>query len=137
MKSYQKELAIGAGVIALLFGFVFILDEDEFAGQGGIGASACTISSQSAVSIGDDVSTEIIASGARNAYAIIELDNGEQDGIHLAFGTAATVGNGTELSSTSLQSFEVGLNTDFPFTGSVNAITQQSSTSVLVTVCKY
>lgn len=138
MDQYRKETLLLLAFAILVIGAVFLTTGgEEFSGQGGVTATACSISSQTRVSIGDDVSTQVVASDARNAYTLLQLALDESNAVYLGFGQDAVTTGGLILDASTDRSLAVGLNSDFPFTGAINAITNTSSTTLYVTVCEY
>ena len=111
------------------------------AGQGGPGASSCTMSATTSVIVGNQSSTIVVPAYAQNAFARIQQPLNATNTVRLGFGVAAVPGVGTKLglmSSSSIpDSITFGLNTDLPFTGSVSAITDLGSTTVDVIICRY
>lgn len=103
----------------------------------------CTVSTVTAVAVGDDISTTVLSASSRRAYAKISAAPNAVDTVYLSFdeGSAATVANGLPLTSATTTSpvsgIEFGLNTSFPYTGAVTAITSTASTTVLLTQCNY
>ena len=114
--------------------------EVTLSGQGGIGANACTISSQTTVAIGDELSTQLLATSSRRAWAYIELPvdltGVATNTISLGYGVTATLALSGDLSTTT-PSREIGLNTNFAFTGAIHAITSTGSTTAKVVECTY
>ena len=140
MKYFNKIEKIALALIFTVFVIVIfanLKEEETFAGNGGVSATECDIFTQTAVSIGDDVSTEVVASHARNAYVLLELNVDETNGVYLGFGSAGVEDQGISLDASNITKLESGLNSNFPFTGAINAITDTSSTTLLVTVCRY
>lgn len=146
MLNYIKTIAYGILVILLVVGVYAGIQYSEkstfFGGQGGAGANSCTIFSQAEVIVNPYTSTEIVASHAQNAWVHIEQGPSVADNVYLGFGATAVVGAGTVLASTTATiniptSIDLGLNTDFPFTGAVNGITSSATTTVNVVVCRY
>ena len=140
------------GVVAVIGSLSFLdLDQTQvqepvqsdtrLSGEGGIGATECDITTESLISFGDDVSTEILASYGRRAWARVKFPT-DSTGVStsgpvaLGFDATAALGDGTVL-STSTPELIFGLNTDLPFTGAVNAITTNGSTSIEVIECRY
>lgn len=102
----------------------------------------CTTSSITAVAVGNQLSTQVLATSSNRAYARIQEVRNAAGGAtttpSLSFNedVPATAGNGLQL-STSTPTIDFGLNTDFPYIGAVQAITDTSSTTLRVTECTY
>ncbi len=140
----KKNIIIAALVVILvLLGYSMNHEDDTvLQGQGGIAANECTIFTQDAVAIGDDISTEVLASHARRAWAMVQQPENATNTVAFGFGQAATLTDGLIMgdggtATSSLDYLQVGLNTDYPFTGAVNAITDVGSTTVKVVDCRY
>lgn len=134
------------GLLVVSGGLFYQLSSVErttVADLGGIRDSKCSVSSTEVVSIGDDISTQVLASAENRAYARIQtVANESVNAVYLSFdeGAAAVVGEGARL-ATSTDSrgsvIEFGRNADMPYIGAVTAITDVASTTVLVTDCLY
>jgi hypothetical protein len=110
----------------------------------GFSAFDCSISTSTAVIIGPQVSTTILAKHSRRAWATIQQPRNATNTVALSFsnGDAAVLGRGYQLFDIATSTGEAsqvsfGLNTDLPYTGAVTGITSVSSTTVLVTECRY
>lgn len=118
-----------------------LLNFSAFAGQGGEGATSCDVISSSKVVIGNQSSKEIVATHAQNAYVIVTQPINATNTVSLGFDTDATTASGFVIGSSTATYhptvLEMGLNTDFPYTGAVNAITNLGSTTIGVTICRY
>lgn len=129
------------GLVYAIIGVLALVDKTGFAGEGGAGATSCDIISSTQVVIGDDSSTEIVANHAQNAYVLITQPINATNTVSIGFDSAATTASGFVIGSSTAtyhpSVLEVGLNTDFPFTGAVNAITNLASTTIGVTICRY
>lgn len=135
-----SAIAFALGILAMLFSGTSS-PEYAFAGQGGVNANACEIVSTSTVAIGNEESTQVLASDARRAWAVIEQPTAATNTVSISLGSDAVDGQGFGLApggaSTTPDKLQIGLNTDFPYTGSVEAITSTGSTSVRVIDCRY
>ena len=145
MKKHLQTLALIAIIFtcAVIVGISFRDAKEVQAGGDGFVASSC-IASSSAITIGDDISTQILASSSRRAWARVSVANSATNTVSLSLNDVTAVSNRGILlnhsntggaSSTPL--FDFGLNTDMPYTGSIKAITNFSTTTVLVTQCVY
>lgn len=140
----QIIISIG-GVIVLalgvLLGVSMYRGEDPLAG--GLTNASCTPTVVSAVSIGNQVSTEIVATSSNRAYVIIQQPLNATNTVHLSFdrGAVATADNGIALANATTSGdrtyIDFGRATNFPYVSSVTGITDAGSTTVLVTECNY
>lgn len=113
-------------------------------GQGlGLGQPTCTASSTVAL-IGDDISTQILASSSRRAWTRVQINNNATNTVFLAvndvpaaINTGFVLGGNLGASASTTPYIDFGLNTPFPYTGAVKAITNISTTTVIVTQCVY
>ena len=111
-----------------------------------LGAS-CTTSSTRAVRIGHQQETTVFASSTARAWASIQVVANATNTVAIAFGGVATLAQGYQLvpvqessniaSGTTTPSIQFGLKTDFPYTGPVTALTNNGTTTVLVTECNF
>ena len=107
--------------------------------------AVCTVSSVVAVTIGDDISTEVLAASTNRAWARISVGNNATNTVFASFdeGAAATLNNGIGLNiantggASSTPYIDFGITTPFPYNGAVTAITNYGTTTLLVTVCDY
>lgn len=105
----------------------------------------CDVSTASAVNVGDDLSTRVIATSSTRAFTRISLNNNATNTAFVSFDkdAAATINNGLILNgafgngASTTPYIDFGLTTDFPYTGSVTAITNYGTTTLLVTSCSY
>lgn len=138
-----KGLAlIALGAVLLLLGFFNFSKEEVLSGQGGVGATSCTIVASTTVGIGHQKSVEIVASAANNAYVIISQPVFATNTVALGLDGEANITTSAYklapgTASTSPERLVLGLNSDFPFTGSIQARTNVGSTTIGVTVCRY
>jgi len=132
---YLVPLVIAFGVIGL---FVFVSIPRA---EAEVDSLRCTTSTLTAVTVGNSLSGVILATSSNRAFARIQqarTSNGiSTSTVSLAFdGNNATLANGIELSTTTPY-MDFGLNTPFPYTGAVQAITSFGSTTLRVTECTY
>lgn len=107
--------------------------------------AVCTVSSVAAVTIGDDISTQVLAASTNRAWARISVGNNATNTVFASFdeGAAATLNNGIGLNTanaggaSSTPYIDFGITTPFPYNGAVTAITNYGTTTVLVTECSY
>lgn len=145
--TFDGKALIGAalfvmGAILLLAGIFNFKNDPAFSGVSSSASTECTIVSSTTVGIGNQTSTEIVASAKNNAYVIISQPVNATNTVALGFGaTASLASSAVKLASTSTTvspgTFVAGLNSDFPYTGSIQAITSTGSTTIGVTVCRY
>ena len=141
-ESMNKKI-IAFIIVAILIAFGIGLSpvgDAVLGGAGGLSANSCTVT-QTTVSVGDDISSTMLASAVNRAWATITQVRTSagvaSSSVSLSFGGTATVGNGYVLSTTTPEA-TFGLNTDYPFTGAVTGITNgTASGTVLVTQCLY
>lgn len=140
----MKEYIIGAFVVFLgVFAGFYASKQipQNLAGQGGLNANSCTMLSVASVAIGNQSATEILASKPNRAWARIQNIRNATNTPALSFENTATLTTGirlgSELTTTTPAYFELGLNTDFPYTGSTSAITDNGSTTVNIVDCLY
>jgi hypothetical protein len=113
---------------------------------GGFATSAsqqCTTSTVTAVTVGNQVSTRIVATSSRRALVRIEQPANATNTVTLSLNSdiAATAGNGLQLTPATTTSpvplMDFGLNADLNYTGSIQAITNTGSSTLLVTQCNF
>lgn len=140
MQKHIPLITLGLLLIATTFG-VFNKSE-SLGGQGGLSANSCAVSTVTMAGVGHQVSSTILSSSAARAWAQIELVTTtvgvatNTPSISFDEGAAATLASGVKLSTTT-PIINFGLNTDFPYTGAVTAITDVGSTTIRVTDCIY
>ena len=135
---------IVAIAITMYLIFISIFNVGTFGGAGGVGARECTVSTVAAATVGDDISSTLLAEYTNRAWAIIEQPINATNTVSVSFdeGAAATVNGGVQLTSATTTSPKqatepFGLNTDFSYTGAVTGITSTGSTTVRITECRY
>lgn len=142
MKDVLKYTAgvLIAGAI-LLTGSQFF--EDNGTTLSGAGSGNCRVGTDAIKQIGDDNSSTVLTAKSNRAWAKIQMPSNATNTAAVSFdeGAAATLVSGTLLgevnATTTTESITFGLNTDFPYTGAVTAITNNSTTSVHVVECLY
>lgn len=138
----KGTILMGMGALLVIVGLFIFNDKQTVAGEGGAGATDCDIISSTNVVIGHQKATEIVASAANNAYVVISQPITATNTVAISLGSAPSItGSAIKLApgtaSTSPDKLVVGLNSDFSYTGAVNAITNLGSTTIGVTVCRY
>lgn len=135
---YTSTLIFALGLMAMIF--TYLIPQNSLAGEGGRYASDCDISTYTAVVVGNQTATEVLASHGTRAWATLQLPKDSlgvaTNTVSVVLGSTATLGGGLQL-ATSTNSLTFGLNTDLPFTGSVSAITSNGSTTMRITECRY
>lgn len=134
----NRTIAQGGIALAIIAALVIFFTINTHQVKGEVYSTSCTASS-SVVAVGNQASSRILQSHARRAWAEVALPNTQgvaTNTIALGLGTAAVITQGHEMSTTS-DEFALGLNTDLPYTGEVNAITSTGSTTLRVTECRY
>lgn len=132
-----SSLAVGAIYLLLNLPTVNVLGSAS-----GVSTPDCTVSTISPVQVKTSAS-QILATSTSRAYARIELIKTATNvatstpSISFSNGAKATLATGFQLSTTT-PSIEFGLDTDFPYTGTVSGIaTAGASTIVRVIQCNY
>lgn len=144
MSLYKKIILIAVGSLVTASGFLLstIKEPTKLQGQGGVAATECSTASTTRMLIGNQSARVLLAtSSPARAWARIQQPYNATNSVFLQYnqGKSATVNdfllgaNGTS----SQNHIDFGLNTDFPYSGSVTGITDVGSTTVLVTECKY
>lgn len=131
-------LALLVAILAVVSGPSAILGQS-------VSQSRCTVSSASAVTVGNDVSGRVLATSTTRAWAIVQQMPNATNTVWLSFsnGASSTLENGLALyadtsnASSSEKQFSFGLNTAFPYVGEVEGITDAGTTTVLVTECNF
>lgn len=141
-QSIKGTVLIALGALLILLGLFNFNQDEALSGQSSVNSASCTVVSSTTVGIGHQKSVEIVASASNNAYVIISQPIFATNTVAIGIGgTASLTTSGIKLApgtaSTSPERFVLGLNSDFPFTGSVEAITNAGSTTIGVTVCRY
>lgn len=102
-------------------------------------SSQCKVTTQGAVTVGDDLDAQILATSTNRAWAQISLNPREGNEVYIGFaGQAADATPGFSLaSSTNIYTFAVGKGDQPPYTGALHALTGGSSTTIKVVECLY
>lgn len=112
--------------------------------QASASAQSCLTTTSSVATVGDDESGTLLSANGRRAFAIIQQPTNATNTVALSTdeGAAAVLGSGYQLddiatSTGEASKFIVGLATDMPYTGAITGLTNNGSTTVLVTECTY
>ena len=95
----------------------------------------CYTSSVDSISVGT-TNVVVLAASSTRAYARIQLNGLKVVNLSFQPGVDAVSGEGFELSS-STPDIVFGLNTDFPYTGEVRALSETASSTVNVIECGF
>ena len=136
-------------VVALVVGWQIAngapAPRDENSVPAVLGAS-CTTSTTRVVSIGTTTATTVLSASSTRAWASIQVPQAATNTVAIAFGGTAALGQGYQLvpvqemnvpTGTTTPSVQFGLRTDLPYAGAVTALTNNGSTTVLVTECNF
>ncbi len=143
--SNQLKVVLGIILMSVLIGSIStIFKTQEVQGQTtGPATQACTAST-SKVTIGHQLSTQVLATSSRRAWARVQVDQNATNTVALALNdVTATLNNGILINQALINGvsttpiLDLGLNTALPYTGSIKAITNLGSTTLLVTQCIY
>ena len=132
-------------VFTVLIGVLMFLSMPDatFGSNGSRATSECIVSAATKATVGNQVSTTLLAENTLRAWAVIQQPINATNTIAVSFdeGAAAALGTGLELTASTSTSpnpkVEFGLNTDFAYTGEVTGISNTGSSTVLVTQCIY
>ena len=105
----------------------------------------CDVSTVAAVTVGDDLSTRVIATSSTRAFTRISVGNNATNTVFVSLDedAPATINNGIGLNTavtggaSTTPYVDFGIATELPYTGSVTAITNYGTTTVSVTSCSY
>lgn len=100
----------------------------------------CDITTRTAKAVGDDLTTEVLATSTNRAWARISVPRNATNTSFAEFNDIdATTNSAFALgaASTTPSSLEFGLTTSFPYIGAVNVINSPASSTVLVVECVY
>jgi hypothetical protein len=130
--------------MALALGYAFFSATTVKAGGFATSASQqCVTSTVTAVAIGNQASTRIVATSSRRAFVRIQQPINATNTVSLIANAdaPATTATGLQLTAATTTSpipyMEFGLNTDMNYTGSITGITNTGSSTVLVTQCNF
>jgi len=108
--------------------------------------ASCSVSSVTPATVGNQLSSTILAANTRRAWAIIQSPSGATNTAALSFdeGAAATLNSGLALNATTadatypvMQEITFGVNTDFPYNGVVTGISNYGSSTLKITECLF
>lgn len=142
----RKSHILGVLTLALIAATIAVLSLYAFqaeAGTSSLTSYPCTVVTSTSSSVGNQVSRQVLASSSRRAWARIEqpVNATNTVAISIAGDAAAVIGQGVQLtpatSTNPVVVFDFGLNTDLPYTGAIQAITNTGTTSVTVSQCIY
>lgn len=141
----MKKSILALAVSITLFSFIYVLlpKQQVLGGSGAVSSQACTISTETAVPIGNQVSSTLLAANSRRAWAIVQQPLNATNTINVSFnsGAAATLLTGIALQNASttegIYEIHFGLDTEFPYTGAVTGIAKSASSTVNITQCTY
>ena len=146
IKKYIPVIVIVAIVVITGLGFGYATTLQIAQGAAGLrddnripatDGSSCQVSSFAAVTIGNQASTTILTASTTRAWARVQSPRNATNTIAIAFGANITIDSGLVLTPTTTPYIDFGLNTDMPYTGIVNAITDNGTSTILVTECGY
>jgi len=113
-------------------------------GNSGITAAQCTLGTATRVTVGNQASSVILAAAGNRAWAMIQSPSSATNTVAISLGGTPTIGSGIEINSTSTDTtvvpmtyFTFGRNTDLPYTGAINGLTNLGSTTIQVVECLY
>jgi hypothetical protein len=137
---------VGAIVLIVAFvvaGILLYTPQEALGGGDGFTANNCVVSTSTAVSVGLG-NAQVVGTSSRRAWAQIQQVDAATNTVSLNFNqgaVAAIATAGIQLgqgsASSTATAIDFGLNTDFPYTGAVTAITDKGSTTVRVIECNY
>jgi hypothetical protein len=137
-----KYISIVVGIMVLI-GLYLNFSSPVLAGTSTIASMHCDVTSTVKAVIGDDLSATLLATSSRRAWAritrVVDVNSIATSTPFLSFyqGAVATINSGIVLSTTT-PFIEFGLNSDFPYIGTVTGIlVGAASTTVQITECVY
>ena len=146
----EKKIKLGvAGIFIAIAGYFLggaTYISKNLGGFSNLQSYRCTVSTASVKTVGNQASTQLLATSSRRAWAIIETPSGATNTVSLMLNqdVKATVGAGILINATTTnasypvrQELQFGLNADMPYTGSVQGITNYGSSTAVVTECVY
>lgn len=141
----MKNIFIGAAIVLItVFSLHFTKGNDnEDVALQGLNTTDCAVSTVTPATVGDDISSTLLASAANRAWAIIQQPLNATNTVSISFdeGAAAVLGLGISLQNSSTTTgtsyLKFGLSTDFPYAGAVTGITSTGSSTVQITQCLY
>lgn len=144
MKYNANFVIIMLAVVVIGGGIIWGTRSSSFGGTGaGSQADACTVNTVTMATVGNQISSTILSAHANRAWARIQQPINATNTVNVAAnaGAAATRVSGLQLPASTTTSpvpyLDMGLATDFPYTGAVTGITDSGSSTVEVTECLY
>ena len=132
------------GIIATVVIFVGLSYTPVSVPVGGLASRDCDVT-ETTISVGHQLSTTVLSAKGRRAWAVIQQPINATNTVTVSFdgGTAAvdtqgyslSINDGNSASTTDQVIF--GLNTLFPYTGAVTAITASASSTLSIISCAY
>jgi hypothetical protein len=137
----NRNITILSVLLLTLIGVGYLSNQTA---QGEVFSSACTAST-SAIVIGNQASTLVVSTTTNRAFARLQANDNATNTVMIGLrGAAAVSGQGPQihgavtLGATSTQDYlDFGLNTNFPYTGTITAKTDNGSTTLNITQCLY
>lgn len=147
---------LGILMVALLIAVIAtVAMRSTFASAGvsgqGSQADACvnggiqSVATDTLVTIGNQFTTKLVGTSSNRAFVRIQNIINATNSVQLILNDTQTTSfttNGSEIltaatTTSPVTALTFGLNTNFPYTGAIRAITNAGSTTVQVTVCNY
>lgn len=140
-KQTLTALGVALGLILVAHGAVNLYQNTLGGGGVGVGTTACRITTNASTTVGHQTSLQVLAPKANRAWATVEHVGDTTNKVFLGLdntsGTTTAKVNDGHMLATTTPVFVSGLATDNPYVGGITAITNTSSTTVLVTECSY
>lgn len=134
-------MSLGVALCAAVAAILFLYASQAQAGTSSLSSYPCSVVTSTSTVVGSQVSTTVLATSSRRAWARIEQPVNATNTIAVSIAGAAVIGQGVQLtpatSTSPVAFFDFGLNTDLPYTGAIQAIANAASTSVAVSQCVY
>jgi len=143
----NKKILSGIGIliltIVIILSGVIKMDIGVSTASAEVGSRSCQIVYSGVMNIGHQLSTTLFSTTSNRAYVKIAAPDNATNTIKLSFGATGAANIGTTLNvpnlngASSTPSTIFGLNTEFPFTGPVYALTDNGSSTIDVISCVY
>lgn len=137
----MKDNIIISALVVLIAATFYGIFQSPIVRNLGEATRICTVT-HSVANIGDDVSTQVLAKSSRQ-WAVIQQPANATNTVALRINASSTVGTGFTLNpdtgtdtASSTDYFKFGFATEFPTSGSVEAITNTGSSTLNVIECK-
>lgn len=129
-------------LLAMIASILYLYTNTAEAGTSSLNSYPCNTITSTVTSIGNQASVQLLASTSRRAWARVEQPINATNTVSVVFGgNLAVSGTGVVLTPSTTTSpvplLDFGLNASLPFVGTVSAITNTGSSTVLVTQCVY